>query len=235
MDKNYPFDPRVKKVTDAYEKWTASLSAATSAADKLEKIDLADDIEREDYEDDEEEMVNPAPTTTPHSPHPEENPIWPDTFSSLKRAFEKDAGVGPEKQPKIRKSSPLNGALSSVDGPILKLFMTSREGYVIGWFDYIDEGFRQLMILNRFVSKGSIAIYADKTPAMSSDTILLPGLIKDADDRHIDIRFRTREDARSAVVNYLEAFSELTSLVRGKTIEEDRIGTKIGSSNLHIY
>ncbi len=137
--------------------------------------------------------------------------------------------------PEKKKSSPLENALKDVDGPILKLFLVRRHVFVIGWFEYIDESFRQLMVYNRFRSSGEINLYARENPAMSEDTILLPGIRKDSDTKHIEISFRSVEDAERGLQAYLNAFEELAALVRGRKVSEKDLSTKFSVSYVHIF
>lgn len=164
--------------------------------------------------------------------------------SSQPYAFAKNAldwSVPKEEEPKEKKKSPakrtnpLEGARADVDGPILKLYLLQKGAFVIGWFEFIDEGLRQLMTMQRFTAKNGINIYAKEGPQMVSDTILLPGIRKDRDDQHIQNAFRNTEDAISGLNNYLEALREFTNLVRGINEVDNKIGTKINGQYVHIF
>lgn len=137
--------------------------------------------------------------------------------------------------PLPKKRNSLEGVLEKVDGQILKLFLTRRRSFVIGWFDFVEENFRQLMLMHRFTSSGGITIYARETPAMDISTILIPGIRKDGDEGHILYQFRNTEDATEYFFKYLEAFEELSALVRGKPKPDSSIGTKFNIPYTHVF
>ncbi len=168
-------------------------------------------------------------------------PIHKETLSTLSDAlYRYSLTTNPEEEtkkikPERKRSSPLDGALADADGPILRVFLVRKSSTVLGWFEYIDESFRKLMIYNQFNSSSNIHLYAREVPAASPETILLPGMRKDQDDKHFEVGFRSVEEAEAGLNLYLQAFEELNALVRGTTSKQKDIVTKFNQNYIHIF